>query len=181
MFNPVLTHEPVGKLPLINLLLLAYFVPGVLAICVGWLLCARGFSRLANMANFASLLLLFLYLTLEVKHWFQGPVLGVSFSTDAESYAVSAVWLVYALVLLGGGIVFRNKWLRFASLGVLLVTVAKIFIGDMAGLTGLYRVASFLGLGLCLVGIGYIYQRFVFATYGATGFGAGRPDATGED
>ncbi len=33
----------------------------------------------------------------------------------------------------------------------------------MGGLTGLYRVASFLGLGLSLVGIGYIYQRFVFA------------------
>jgi len=33
----------------------------------------------------------------------------------------------------------------------------------MAGLGGLYRVAAFLGLGLSLVGIGYIYQRFVFA------------------
>jgi uncharacterized membrane protein len=32
----------------------------------------------------------------------------------------------------------------------------------MADLTGLYRVASFLGLGLSLVGIGLVYQRFVF-------------------
>lgn len=179
LFNPALTHEPVGELPFVNLLLLAYFVPGVLAICAGWLLRARGFSRLANVANIASLLLLFLYLTLEVKHWFQGSVLDVSFSSDAESYGVSAVWLVYALVLLGGGIILRNKWLRFASLGVLLAAVAKVFIGDMAGLTGLYRVASFLGLGLCLVGIGYVYQRFVFASGAARATAAGEPDVNG--
>jgi uncharacterized membrane protein len=42
--------------------------------------------------------------------------------------------------------------------------VAKVFVFDMADLTGLFRVASFLGLGLALVGIGYVYQRFVFPT-----------------
>ena len=41
-------------------------------------------------------------------------------------------------------------------------TVAKVFLIDMGSLDGLYRVASFLGLGLSLVGIGYLYQRFVF-------------------
>jgi len=37
-----------------------------------------------------------------------------------------------------------------------------LFLIDMSALTDLYRVASFLGLGLSLVGIGYLYQRFVF-------------------
>jgi uncharacterized membrane protein len=32
----------------------------------------------------------------------------------------------------------------------------------MSDLTGLYRVASFLGLGLALIAIGRIYRRFVF-------------------
>jgi len=32
----------------------------------------------------------------------------------------------------------------------------------MSDLTGLYRVASFLLLGLSLIGIGWLYQRFVF-------------------
>ena len=31
----------------------------------------------------------------------------------------------------------------------------------MSGLSGLYRIASFVGLGFCLVGIGYLYARFV--------------------
>ncbi len=33
---------------------------------------------------------------------------------------------------------------------------------DASDLTGLYRVASFLGLGIALIGIGYLYQRILF-------------------
>ena len=60
------------------------------------------------------------------------------------------------------GIVLAKSALRYASLGVLVVAVLKVFLFDMAGLTGLYRVGSFLGLGLALIGIGFVYQRFVF-------------------
>ncbi len=66
------------------------------------------------------------------------------------------------MALLGLGIYRRISALRYASLAVLLITVLKVFLFDMGGLTGLYRAASFMGLGLSLVGIGYIYQRFVF-------------------
>ena len=43
-----------------------------------------------------------------------------------------------------------------------MLTVAKLFLFDMSNVTGLFRVAAFFGLGLSLVGIGYLYQRFVF-------------------
>jgi uncharacterized membrane protein len=43
-----------------------------------------------------------------------------------------------------------------------LITVSKVFLVDASDLTGLYRVASFLGLGLSLIGIGYLYQRLLF-------------------
>jgi uncharacterized membrane protein len=46
-------------------------------------------------------------------------------------------------------------------LAVLVLAVLKVFLLDMSGLGGLWRVASFLGLGLSLIGIGWIYQRFV--------------------
>ena len=38
----------------------------------------------------------------------------------------------------------------------------KVFLFDMAGLTGAYRALSFIGLGLVLVGIGLVYQKLVF-------------------
>ena len=44
---------------------------------------------------------------------------------------------------------------------VLALVVLKVFIGDMSNLEGLLRIASFVGLGFCLVGIGSLYQRFV--------------------
>jgi uncharacterized membrane protein len=123
----------------------------------------RGWHWPAVGAGVASLVLLFAYVTMEVRHWFQGGTLQWSYISDAESYAVSAAWLVLALVLLAAGIIGVSRQLRYASLAVLLLAVAKVFLGDMAELTDLYRVAAFLGLGLSLVGIGYIYQRFVFA------------------
>jgi uncharacterized membrane protein len=43
-----------------------------------------------------------------------------------------------------------------------LLTVAKAFLIDMGGLAGIWRALSFIGLGLVLVGIGYLYQRVLF-------------------
>jgi uncharacterized membrane protein len=40
--------------------------------------------------------------------------------------------------------------------------VVKVFVFDTGNLTGLYRVASLLGLGLTLLGLAYVYQRWVF-------------------
>jgi uncharacterized membrane protein len=56
----------------------------------------------------------------------------------------------------------KRASLRYASLIALSITVLKVFLVDTADLTGLYRVVSLIGLGLSLIAIGYIYQRFVF-------------------
>jgi uncharacterized membrane protein len=82
--------------------------------------------------------------------------------SNAEIYAYSAVWIAFALALLATGIWRRSHFLRYASLAVLVVTAAKVFIYDMSDLVGLFRVASFLGLGVTLIVIARIYQRFVF-------------------
>ena len=42
------------------------------------------------------------------------------------------------------------------------VTILKVFIIDMGSLTGAYRAFSFIGLGLVLVAIGWLYQRVLF-------------------
>jgi len=39
------------------------------------------------------------------------------------------------------------------------LTIAKVFLIDMSGLTGLTRVASFLGLGLSLSGLAWVSRR----------------------
>jgi len=78
-----------------------------------------------------------------------------------ESYAYSAVWLAFALALFIAGLKLAKQHVRYAGLGVMVRVVLKVFLWDMSSLEGLYRIASFIGLGLCLVGMGWLYQRFV--------------------
>jgi uncharacterized membrane protein len=66
------------------------------------------------------------------------------------------------VALLLFGILFRSQPARFASALITLLTIGKVFLLDMAGLTGIYRALSFIGLGLVLVGIGWLYQRLLF-------------------
>ena len=82
--------------------------------------------------------------------------------TNAEVYTYSVVWLLLGIALLLGGIFRQDKMLRYASLGVMLLTVGKVFLYDAAELEGLYRVFSFFGLGISLIGLSYFYTRFVF-------------------
>ncbi len=48
-----------------------------------------------------------------------------------------------------------------SRLGVIALTTLKVFLVDMDALVGLWRVLSFLGLGLALIALGAIYRRFV--------------------
>ena len=66
------------------------------------------------------------------------------------------------MVLLVVGLLLNSKPARLASAAVVVLTIAKVFLVDMSDLTGIWRALSFIGLGLVLVGIGYLYQRLLF-------------------
>jgi uncharacterized membrane protein len=162
--NPLWSGAAVGDYPVVNLLFISYAVPALFAARFAAILRDEGQLRLARAGGILCLVLIWVYLSLEVRRAFQGPDLTLGPLGDAELYVYSAAWLGLALVLLGIGILREVASLRYASLALLMLTVAKVFLIDMSELTGLYRVASFMGLGLFLVGIGYLYQRFVFPT-----------------
>jgi uncharacterized membrane protein len=162
--NPVFTHDPVGDYPIVNGLLLAYAAPAAFMFALARFYRGESMVPVATSLGVLGLVLTFVYVSLEVKRAFQGPALYFAHRSDAEFYAYSVAWIALAGALLALGIYRKLAVLRYASLAVLLVAVAKVFVFDMADLTGLFRVASFLGLGLALVGIGYVYQRFVFPT-----------------
>jgi uncharacterized membrane protein len=160
--NPLVTGKSIGDWPIVNILMLAYLLPALA--CFGFARILRGElpAWLQRTIAPCGLLLLFVYVTFEIKHAFQGRTLEFVTYSDAELYAYSIGWLAFAGVLLAIGIWKRSTPARHAALAVLLATVVKVFVFDMADLTGLYRAASFIGLGLSLVGIGFLYQRFVF-------------------
>jgi uncharacterized membrane protein len=122
---------------------------------------AIGWGSLRPAAGGLALILAFVYLTLETKRVYQGHILVPWSLTEQENYAYSAVWLAFALALFVAGLRLAMPYVRYAGLAVMVVVVLKVFLWDMSSLEGLYRIASFIGLGLCLVGIGWLYQRFV--------------------
>jgi len=159
--NPLTTGEPVGG-AFLNLILLGYGLPALLAIALA--LIARTTRPLPYRAIAAvvSVALALCYLSLEVARLYHGPVLTAGPVSNAEQYTYSAVWLAFGVVLLLVGIALPSKPARLASAAVIILTIAKVFLIDMSDLTGAWRAFSFIGLGLVLVGIGYLYQRLLF-------------------
>ncbi len=78
---------------------------------------------------------------------------------NVTSLSLSALWALYAAVLIVLGIVRRSRWSRLAGLGLLAVPVAKLFLYDAFSLGQAYRVTAFIGLGVLLVIGGFLYQR----------------------
>jgi uncharacterized membrane protein len=159
--NPIVTEDPIPGNVVFNALLLAYLAPVVLLGFIARRLDSVGWIEFRPAFGILALVLAMTYVTLETKRVFQGPALVAWSLSGAESYAYSAVWLASALALFLAGINLGRQYIRYAGLAVMVLVVLKVFLWDMSGLEGLYQIGSFLGLGLCLVGIGWLYQRFV--------------------
>jgi uncharacterized membrane protein len=159
--NPMFTDEPVGG-RFFNLVLLGYGLPAVLAAVLA--LTTRGVRPqwYGAAATVTAVALALAYLSLEVRALYQGEVLGRGEISDAEQYTYSAVWLAFGVALLVAGVGLRSQAVRFASAAVVILTVLKVFLIDMRDLTGIFQGLSFIGLGIVLLGIGWLYQRLLF-------------------
>ncbi len=174
--NPLVTGAPVGP-AFINLVLLGYGLPAGLAIVLALMARETRPIQYRVIAAIAAVALSLLYLTLETTRLFQGPVLTANRVSEAQQYTYSAVWLVYGVALLVAGLLLPSKPARIASGAVILLTVLKVFLIDMADLAGIWRALSFIGLGVVLIGIGYLYQRLLFPTRAVAGATPPAPDA----
>lgn len=72
---------------------------------------------------------------------------------------LSVFWALVGVAGLVAGLRRDLRALRLGCLGLLLLTVAKVFLFDLATLTSVYRVVSFIGLGLLLLGAAFVWQR----------------------
>ncbi len=158
--SPLHEHVQVGSIPIFNALSPGFGAGAVLAVV--YLRADASASRtLRGFAVLCALLLCFAWVTLQVRQAFQGSYLDGPLPSRAEWYAYSAAWLVLGGVLLAFGIRRKLRALRQAALLTILLAVIKVFLFDARHLDGLWRVASFLGLGVCLIGLAWAYQRFV--------------------
>jgi uncharacterized membrane protein len=159
--TPIFWPTNVGGV-FINLLLLAYALPAVLALLLSYTVAGRRRASYANTIAAGALVLALTYVTFEIRRLYHGPVLTSGDTTGVEQYTYSIAWLAFGVALLGIGIVFNSQRARLASAAVIALTIVKAFLIDMSTLTGVYRALSFMCLGLVLVAIGWLYQRILF-------------------
>ena len=158
--GPRFNGHPVGGV-FFNFILLGYGLPAVLAITLALISRTTRPMPYRIVAAATAVTLALFYLTLEVRRLFHGPILAGP-TSDAEQYSYSTVWLAFGIVLLAVGFALRSQPARLLALAVIALTIAKVFIIDTASISGIYRALSVIGLGVVLLGIGWLYQRLLY-------------------
>ncbi|MBL01274.1 MAG: hypothetical protein CL774_02130 [Chloroflexi bacterium] len=84
--------------------------------------------------------------------------------SDTKSYAkglgLTIFWGMYASILLVIGISKRSYQIRSAAIFLLGIPVVKLFIYDTFNLEQIYRIISYVFLGILLIIGGFIYQKY---------------------
>jgi uncharacterized membrane protein len=162
--NPIFGSADVGELPILNGLLVAYAVPAAMAaLARHWMADVESDKIFRTLVALAAGVLAFVYVSLEVRHFFDRDFQRSGLEAEGvELYAYSFVWLLFGVALLAFGFARSSAVLRHAGMALVCIVVLKVFLIDLAGLHGLLRVISFLGLGAALLGLGFVYRRFGF-------------------
>jgi uncharacterized membrane protein len=107
--------------------------------------------------------LAFLLVNIEIADYFStGTTITFKFSGNfGRDMTYSLAWGVFAFVVLLVGILRKLRGARYAGLGLLVVTLLKLFLHDLWSLGGLYRIGSLIGLALVLIPVSFLYQRFL--------------------
>jgi len=170
-FNPaVLEYHPRATTPIFNWYLYAY---GIVTIClfVGTRLLAppRNLVLKSNvppiLAGFGTVLA-FLLLNIEIADYFSAPGATLTFQFSgnfARDMTYSIAWALFALVLLVYGILKKIPPARYAAMGLLCVTLLKLFFHDLAQLGQLYRIGAFIGVAVIAMLASFAYQKFFSA------------------
>lgn len=85
------------------------------------------------------------------------------FSTlaDIDPKYLSIVWGAGVFILFLGGFAIKDLFVRFLALIFLLILILRIFLYDLKPTSTAYRILLFLGLGIVLMVISFIYTKIL--------------------
>lgn len=168
--NPaVLEYQTRGDTPILNWQLYAYGVTAIaLFFAASWLTPPHHcWDKLNLRGLFCSLggILLFLLLNIEIADAFTpAGERSIAFDFDgnlARDMTYSIAWALFALTLLVLGIWKRNAPTRYAGIGLLAVTLLKLFLHDLANIDSGYRIGALIGVAIIALAASFLYQRFL--------------------
>lgn len=153
-FNPLEGEMVVGA-PFFSTLALAYLPMAIVLGLAAWKLrTLHLYPRIALGVLSSGYFLL--YIALSIRHFWRGPDLSLQGITDPELYTYTLAMLLASAGILVIAFWKRAVWLRKLAMAGIALTIAKVFFVDMAGLAGLLRVVSFMGLGLALLALTWL-------------------------
>ncbi len=166
----VFEHHPHSAIPIFNWYLCAY---GLVTVCLfaGARLLAPPRHRVLGLPappilTGLGIVMAFLLVNLEVTDYFTAPGSTLTFEFGgnfARDMTYSIAWALFALALLVVGITRPARPLRYSALGLLGVTVLKLFFHDLASLAQLYRIGACIGFAVVALVASFAYQRFFSA------------------
>ena len=171
VFGVLLTKNPLFNAAIavkganvFNTLLLAYALPAAALAAIAYMSRNTRPAVYVRVVAGLSLVSVMVYVTAMVRLILSKGSVSIfdNAPQDFEMYAISAAWLLLGVALLAIGIKAKRKDVRIASALVLVLTVLKTFLLDMASLEGVLRAVSFIALGVVLIVIGRVYQRLLF-------------------
>jgi uncharacterized membrane protein len=80
---------------------------------------------------------------------------------EIVKFAVSLVWLVYAVIALWYGISKSKRYIRIMAQVLIAVIILKVLFYDLSQLDMIYKIMLLILVGGVLVGISFLYQRFI--------------------
>jgi uncharacterized membrane protein len=127
-------------------------------------------ARLQSLVFLLVAITLLWTISIEIDRWYcsNGPV-GVG--SRPEQVALSILWASYALGSVVIGFRLRAEALRYFGLALLAVTLLKVVLIDMSQVQTGYRILSFMGLGVLMLGTSVLYGKFGARLLGEEGEG----------
>ncbi len=87
-------------------------------------------------------------------------LIAVTLFRDVSGSMLTLSWGVEGIGLLALGFIVRERTLRLSGLALLLACILKLFVYDLRTLETMFRILSFIGLGVILLAVSWIYTRF---------------------
>ena len=87
-------------------------------------------------------------------------LLTVLIGLEARRGYLTAAWALEALLLFTITLPLGERTFRWFSLALLLLCVVRVVVVDVWALDPLGRIAAFLGLGLALLLVSFLYARY---------------------
>jgi uncharacterized membrane protein len=81
-------------------------------------------------------------------------------ATFTGGFFITMIWAAFAVMVFSAGMLLRERFHRWLGLGVLAAAVGRVVLVDVWKQETIYRVLTFMALGVALLVIGFIYNKY---------------------